>query len=252
MLLRKATFLLAASLASAASASAAVIINQAVVMAGANDGAGALGYTTSLYGTALPLGPQIATDGTASASTTISVAGTGDQLTFTFDLQHERTGLLASTYTQANLNFRPTANLSFDLSGLVTVTDASGAPGFAMLVVEMQDTGSFGYTYNNYQVSDATANETFNLTSLGGDYFNESNGSTSGTLLANHNYALVFGVRSYALHEGDNASVNASFTLKLGGGAPVASVPDSATSAGLVTLGLASLAGLAALRRRMA
>lgn len=233
-----------------ASSLSAFTITSGSFTARASDAIGAEGQQL-LDSTLLPLSTSLtAVDGASSSTLTIDHQGSGDDVTLSFGLDQTRTGAFFSYSTgYGYLTFTVSADTTYAISGNFAATDVNGAGDFS-LTSELFDTNDTGSLFFSNQYSSNTTNESFVLGGSGADIDNYLAGTLTGQLFAGRTYGFFFGADSAAYPDADGGvTAKGGVTLKIGNGAPVASVPDSGGSLGLLMLGLAALAGA---RRRLA
>jgi hypothetical protein len=199
---------------------------------------------------AFPAGETIlGAEGGNSASLAIGHAGSGDQATFSYAFDQLRQGAVDSlAQGGGQVKFTVGADTTYALSGNYAASHLGGA-GQVYFASFLYDLTAGGFLYNAGQISTNTADESFTLGGAGGDSYNGTTGASTGSLLAGHTYMFSMSASIQAYPGVDaGATAQGDFTLKIGGGAPTAQVPDSSSSLGCVALGLAALA---AVRRRV-
>ena len=212
------------------------------------------GLSGSDYSTAFGNRTLAMNQGISSSSTTSNWVDTGSGALFDFDFEHTRAGNYSS---QA----KSTGSINFDVGGLDTTYDISGAyqanhagiAGRVYFSVGLWDATVGSNVFKFWQWSDSTVDEAFTIgIAGGGDNYNESTGTATGSLLAGHSYTLQFNsfielanFSGYADDDGANAS--GCVTLSIGGasgagscGSSVVSVPTP-TSLLLLALGAFAL-----------
>lgn len=215
----RACALAALGLASSTAAFAAVVtITSNNAQVGVYDPSA--GYAgDSFSGTGIPSSQLLsASAGSYYSKNQIDYSVSGGQTTLSNVLDQMRGGAIGG-YAQgyeAFMWFTVDADTTYTLSGAYNVRDSSTA-GVVFLYSYLYDYTTNVYLAESYQHSDSTVNESFTLGGLGGDYYNYSSGSLSGSLLAGHLYSWHWNAAMQAYPDSDGgASATGSVVLKIG------------------------------------
>jgi PEP-CTERM motif len=224
----------------------------------ATDGDAASNIHNIISTTAIPLTTTLVnTNGNSTAITDLNFSGGDNGATFTFDFSHAINNTAGSggccfdnAQTVFDFRFTPTVDITYSLSGYY---NSQGPAGTRVLAdVSFAELVPLGSLFRDRSESDSTANESFVIGSSGsdGDLGNIFAGSTTGNLLAGHNYILFFqmfiessegNIPSAESFVAATSSGNLTLTL----GSP-SSVPEPGS---LLILGI-GLAGLRLSRKR--
>jgi hypothetical protein len=149
------------------------------------------------YGTSIPTSTTVsAVVGSAHNNTTINWSFSGGQTILSFDMDHKRPagGSAAQTYMgigAAVMSFTANADAAYTVSGFYNATDV-GKIGFVYEGIWLHDITANIPLFDNSQESRNTANEQFVVGETGGDTSNSLSGSSTGILIAGHEYSLNF------------------------------------------------------------
>lgn len=133
----------------------------------------------------------------------------------------------ARAVTFASIGFESDVDVAYDFSGFLDVIDGDGR--LAILVVKLLDRTDEVFVFNNTQMSDATADESFILGQTNGDLLNDLEGSLTGMLLADHVYRLEFQIEIRA------RPIQANGTATALGGVTLSFLPEPAVPLAVAT-----------------
>ena len=167
-------------------------------------------------------------DGAASNSTQYSLLDSGFHITF----EHARTALYDSqAISNAGVSFRVDEDVSYELLGSYAAIDSDGRR--ISLFAQLADRTSLEQLFYNSQESRSTPDESFLLGGEEGDFINSLNGSTTGVLIAGHDYLFSFQASLQASPSAATTSATASGWVSL----DFTPVPEPSAGA-LLLLGL--------------
>ena len=158
-----------------------------------------------------------AVDGNAYSKTVINWSVSGNQTILSFGMDHRRTGVDGSeANSPGTVRFTANANLPYEFSGYYNVSDF-GVAGYVLYDVSLLDLNTSLFVFENRQDSGSTSNERFLLGEVGGDTSNSLSGSSTGNLIAGHDYRIDFEAYIYALtQDAAGASALGNLTLTIG------------------------------------
>lgn len=175
----------------------------------------------------------------------IDYSKSGGQTVLSYDTDQNRSG---TQYDYASaidkrLKFTVDTDTTYALSGWYDVTDNASErdpsrkrSGEVRLLAQLYDLDTSDVLFESYQRSNSTIDESFALGGTGGDLTNTLKGSSTGILLAGHEYQITWDQRTYALHGSDyGASALGHFEVVIG------TVPEPTTLAVWSLLGLTAV-----------
>ena len=137
--------------------------------------------------------------------------------------------------------FTVDANTTYSLSGKFDVTDVtSSSPGSVHFVGYLFDATTSTYLFLSEQSSRETANESYVLGGIGGDWSNDLAGSLTGNLIAGHIYKWhsLASIIAYTVTGDGGASAEGDITLKIGSGGSAVPEPSSIAMWSLGAIGM--------------
>jgi hypothetical protein len=192
------------------------------------------------------------TDGSSSSSTRYMYSGVGDNVSLSAFFTQSRAGALNSATESMGtlIRFTVDTDSTYRLLGEYTVDDVGPTSGFVRFSASLRDGDEVSGTLllRTEQRSSNTVDEQLRFGEFGGDQLNTFSGSLTGMMLAGHTYTLTYDAVSQANPDADTGmSARGAWALDIGDGAPLTSVPDSGSTAAMLTV---ALAGVFAIRRR--
>jgi hypothetical protein len=183
--------------------------------------------------TSLPYTDAVSITGeTASLLSTYDFSNAGFSQTFDY-----ARGASWSGETDLQIYFSVDDNVAYMAEGVLSATDSVGGPIRFEVLIYDRTIGS--YLLESDRASIATPNEIFRLGETGGDYKNDFAGALAGTLIAGHEYALLYSfdvAKGLQYPEGEipeysDATFSGNISLSF------SAIPEPSTGL-LVTLGL--------------
>ncbi len=157
-----------------------------------------------------------------------------------------RAGLLDSRSTlQPQFFFSVSVDTVYAIAGAFSADDPGLTGSAVVLTATLKDLDTSATLYHSHQSSLGVVDEAFALGGMSGNLENELSGSSSGILLAGHQYSFSYATTIYASQTSDAASFLGSFALTLG---DQQSVPDVGSS---IALSLIGFGVLGILRKRI-
>lgn len=235
-------------LAISASAEAGhVVIDATTIKTQAFHGGG-MEATDTMTGTTIPSNDYgTAGDGGSSARTDIEFTEAAGTTQFVFDFTHQRAGSPLSFARTIGTHVRFTVDQSsiYNLTGFYNVNDVSESiAGNVDFIVTLKDLTDNSDVVIREQRSTATLDESFTLAGGGGDFDNDTFGSLTGSLIANHQYELFFNATILRPNAGGDNGASSTGNLNL----TIAPVPEPSAFV-LTGFGLLLLAGFGLWRR---
>ena len=178
--------------------------------------------------------------GNASTVTNINWSGDKDGVTFLYDTIHHVDGVNNPVSAQyptnfdyadlsGNIFFTADESINYGISGFYATS--GGAPHFTSFATVLYDITANTHLFFDRAESQSVIDESFILgDNNGGTDVNYEWGSTTGELIAGHEYAFYFGQNISDLSEtGIVASATGQICLTIGNGSCIAKVPEPAT-----------------------
>jgi len=232
-----------------------VTVDSSLIGVSVYDDNGGLHQPPVFNGTAIPTSASLlAQKGLSSSSTEINWSGDAANAIFSFDMIHSIDNTAGAAFAGGNDNAHTFSNdliftadvaATYDISGYYSVTNPVDTR--ILLDVSLKDITTVSTSlFTNISESFSTSNESFTVGASGeGDKFGFLTGSSTGNLIAGHQYELSFG---YLLQSRDDSSAETfvkadaegNLTLAINDPSFIVSAPEP-TSLSLIALGLAGL-----------